>query len=302
VRQGIDVVVYERDRFPRDKVCGGFLSPGAVAALDRLGLLQAVRNAGGVEVRSAQILLLDRQISFPFHQSGLGISRRTLDDIVASEAPIEFTAVRSVARIEDGFRVSLDGREVLAKVVVDAAGKLSVFARRQTVDEFGVQFYEPRDRFDRIEFWFFRDGYGGSVAVEGGRSNACFLITKKNLPQYIHRPDCLVTGPMAYRSPSPDYINIGDAAGMIDPFCGEGMHHALDSARLAAESIALGLRSNWTYTRTRRHYAAARLMRWGPKRAIVRALRGFLPHRTHADWSAVGAAVIPRLLDQLWVK
>ena len=29
-RRGIDAVAFERDRFPREKVCGGFLSPGAV--------------------------------------------------------------------------------------------------------------------------------------------------------------------------------------------------------------------------------------------------------------------------------
>ena len=301
VRQGIDVIVFERDPFPRDKVCGGFLSPGAVAALDRLGVSQAVRNAGATDVRCAHVVLLDREISFPFRKSGLGISRRTLDSIVASDVPIEFAAVRAVARKEDAFQIRLDQSEVRAKVVVDAAGKLSRLGKRRTFDEFGVQFYESHSRPDRLDFWFFRDGYGGSVGVEGGRSNACFLVTKTSLPQYIHRADCLITGPMMYRSPSPDYISIGDAAGMIDPFCGEGMHHALDSARMAAESIALGLRSHWSYARTRRHYAAARLVRWGPKRALVRGLRAFLPHRRDVDWGAVGAAVIPRFLDQLWL-
>jgi len=43
-RQGIDAVAFDRDRFPRDKVCGGFLSPGAVDLLDELDVLEAVQN------------------------------------------------------------------------------------------------------------------------------------------------------------------------------------------------------------------------------------------------------------------
>ncbi|KKM12312.1 hypothetical protein SY88_03930 [Clostridiales bacterium PH28_bin88] len=37
---------------------------------------------------------------------------------------------------------------------------------------------------------------------------------------------------------------VGDAAGLVDPFSGEGIHHAVKSARLAAEVIASGLRQN----------------------------------------------------------
>jgi flavin-dependent dehydrogenase len=299
VRLGIDAVAFERDRFPREKVCGGFLSPGALAALGRLDLLASVRSAGAAEIRRARIVMMDRELAFPFPRPGLGISRRTLDSIVASGAPVEFAAVRAVARHESGFCIRVDGTEVLARVVVDAAGKLSRFSKRRTVGEFGVQFYEPDSQGDSLGFWFFQEGYGGAVTIEDGRSNACFLVAKTSLPRYIHRPGCLITGPLSYRSPSPDYISIGDAAGMIDPFCGEGIHHALDSARMAAESIALGLRSNWPYARIRRHYAAARLLRWGSKRVLVWTLRGFLPHRTSVNW-ATGMSLIPKLLDKLW--
>ena len=34
-RSGIDAVAFERDSFPREKVCGGFLSPGAVDLLQQ---------------------------------------------------------------------------------------------------------------------------------------------------------------------------------------------------------------------------------------------------------------------------
>ena len=54
-RLGIDAVAFERDRFPRAKVCGGFVSPGAVTCLDELGVLDEVQRAGAVEVRSSEM-------------------------------------------------------------------------------------------------------------------------------------------------------------------------------------------------------------------------------------------------------
>src|SRR3989442_7334128 len=53
-RLGIDAVALERDRFPRAKVCGGFVSPGAVECIARLGLLDSARQAGAVEGRAAR--------------------------------------------------------------------------------------------------------------------------------------------------------------------------------------------------------------------------------------------------------
>jgi flavin-dependent dehydrogenase len=283
VRCGVDAIAFERDRFPREKVCGGFLSPGAVDCLRELRLLDSIRQAGAVEVRSARVRLLDTELNLDFPQCGLGISRRTLDAVLASDIPVWWSAVRGVHREGDGFRVELNDRDVRAKVLVDATGKLSRFTRLQTVEEFGVQFYDSapqlKDQQNVLDFWVFEDGYGGAVGIEDGRRNACFLIRKEALPRYIRRPGCRVTGPLAYRSSSSDLIGVGDAAGMIDPFCGEGIHHALDSGLLAARAIDLGLRENWSYDRIRRHYASARRRRWAGKRALAQAFRKSLPHR-----------------------
>src|SRR5215471_389921 len=75
-RAGVDAVAIERDRFPREKVCGGFLSPGAVDILDELGLLNNLRAAGAVDVHSARLRSEGMDIDIPFRRTGLGISRR----------------------------------------------------------------------------------------------------------------------------------------------------------------------------------------------------------------------------------
>ena len=136
------------------------------------------------------------------------------------------------------------------------------------------------------------------MGIEGERSNACFLISREALPRYVSKAGCHVTGPVAYRSRHSEFITIGDAAGMIDPFCGEGMHHALDTGRLAAASVIRGLSGGWSYEEMRRHYEAERSHRWSRKRALARAVRFALQFprvrdvalRTHAAW----------FVDQFW--
>src|SRR5437879_10842127 len=81
-RLGVDAIAVERARFPRAKVCGGFVSPGAVKCLQRLGLLDEVRGAGAVEVTSARMRLQSMEVMFLFERPGLGISRSIVDDVI----------------------------------------------------------------------------------------------------------------------------------------------------------------------------------------------------------------------------
>jgi flavin-dependent dehydrogenase len=251
-------------RFPEKKCAGDFY---------RLGRW---RHAGAVEVRAAHVRFGDVDASFLLPRPGLGISRRVLDRVLADHPGVIRGNVRAVRRVAEGFCVQLEETEIAAKVVIDAAGKLSRFTPRVAADQFGVQFYEPETRGDVLDFWFFRDGYGGAVTVEQGRSNACFLISKDALPRYVNRPGCLVTGPVAYDRRVSDFMAIGDAAGMIDPFCGEGMRHALDTGRLAAVAVAEGLAAGAAYDAMRRRYERARSKRWAGKRRLGSVMRWML--------------------------
>jgi flavin-dependent dehydrogenase len=88
----------------------------------------------------------------------------------------------------------------------------------------------------------------------------------------------LVTGPLAYDRLPSDFIAIGDAAGMIDPFCGEGMRHALDTGICAARIIALGMRCRESYATMRALYEAHSAKRWRNKRVLGRFIRHMLQH------------------------
>jgi len=292
VRLGIDAIALERDRFPRRKVCGGFLSPGAVESLEQLELLEEVLNAGAVKVSSARVRAGATEVEIAFDRPALGISRNVLDDILARGARVQQgVPVRSVKRCNAGFDV--DGFR--CSVVIDASGKLGRFTKRQRVDEFGIQYSEAQSRGSVLDFSFFEDGYGGGVSVEGGRSNWCFLIKKAALPKYLDRPDCLVTGPLAYDRLPGEFIAIGDAAGMVDPFCGEGMRQAIESGVLAAGVVAAGIGRGATYEEMKYRYESEWTRRWGLRRAVGAGLRRL------QEYFGVGLRLAPAwALKRIW--
>jgi len=269
-RLGIDAIALERDRFPRRKVCGGFLSPGGVKGVAHLGLLNDVLNAGAVQVRSARVHVGGVEMEIPFERPGLGISRCALDEIFARGARVrQGHTVREVKRSNAGFAV--DGID--CSVVIDASGKLGRFTQRRRADEFGIQYTKPQARGSVLDFWFFDEGYGGGVSVEAGHANFCFLIKKDALPKYIERADCLVTGPLAYDKLPGEFIAIGDAAGMLDPFCGEGMRHAIETGVLAARVVAAGIRRRTTYEDMKWQYQSEWERGWTRRRALGAGIR-----------------------------
>jgi flavin-dependent dehydrogenase len=234
-----------------------------------------VLKAGAVEVKSARIRAGRTDVEIPLDRPGLGISRAALDAIFARESRVhEGWNVRDVRRV--GTRFHVDGIE--CSLLVDASGKLSRWTKRRGVEEFGIQYVEPQSRGSVLDFWFFEEGYGGGVTIEDGGSNFCFLIHKAALPKYIDRPGCLVTGPLAYDRLPGDFIAIGDAAGMLDPFCGEGMRHAMESGMLAARVIASGIRRKASYDEIKWQYESEWERRWTLKRALGAGLRRFRQH------------------------
>jgi flavin-dependent dehydrogenase len=294
-RLGIDALALDRDVFPRERVCGGFLSPNALDRLAELELLNTVRAAGAVEVDHARMATGDLECTIPFRRKGLGISRSTLDHILANAAQVQqATTVRNVS----GNAVETNRGSFTARVVIDAAGKLSRFTPRRKVPEFGVQYLESGSRGSSLDFWFFDDGYGGAVTVEGARSNFCFLIKKDALARYVSKANRLITGPLAYdRSPGWS-IAIGDAAGMIDPFCGEGMHHALDSGITAARIVARGLREKRSYAEMKQTYELEWARRWSAKRMLASMMRLGMRHPVAVR---LGLSLKPGwFLDHLW--
>lgn len=88
---GRSVLLCDRKPFPRDKLCGEFLSPEAKIYLHDLGmeerLRRAVRDLRVPEIRSVHLSIgRERSLTRSLPSPGLGLSRRVLDQLLVEEA------------------------------------------------------------------------------------------------------------------------------------------------------------------------------------------------------------------------
>lgn len=84
---GWPVLLLERDTFPRDKLCGEFLSGESRALLEQLGCLDAILARGATEIRKVKFVTIKgREVSVPLPVPALGISRRVLDEVLFHHA------------------------------------------------------------------------------------------------------------------------------------------------------------------------------------------------------------------------
>ncbi len=82
-------------------------------------------------------------------------------------------------------------------------------------------------------------------------------------------------GSRVERRAGPGWLVVGDAAGFLDPFTGEGLHRALVSARLAAEAIDAELRGKAPAGGLAAYDHAMR-ERFGAKDVVSRVVQAFL--------------------------
>ncbi len=128
------IVIVERGRYPREKICAGALGGRADKALAEIGVRVEVpgRIVRGVSVRSESGSLVARRDA----PIGRVVRRRDFDSALATQAKargvrfFEGVGVVSVDRHSEGVRVRLDdGRELRARAVVGADGVGSVVRR-----------------------------------------------------------------------------------------------------------------------------------------------------------------------------
>ena len=284
---GKRVLVLEKDRFPRPKVCGEFLSGDALASVERLGALAAIEAAGPETIRDGSVELANGR-SVPFHLPlpALGISRALLDDLLATRAREAGAHVRFSSRVvsvigsfERGFAVRHSGgdgddEEARARVVIGAWGRWDALDR-----ELDRRFL-ARPRFfgwsrdwvgrtgnlaGRVRLFLHPGGYCGLSRVENGEVNLAGVISEKarrtiggtweDVLAHVRASNLALDAELAPLEPGPrgflgtvpvvfaakppvenGMLMAGDAAGVIDPFSGQGQAAALACGILAGET------------------------------------------------------------------
>ena len=297
---GIDVLLVEKKRYPREKACGDGLTPRAVRQLVDMGFdfdRPDVHRVVGLRSYAGGVML---EMPWPEHSVypnwGATLRRSDLDGRVAGLAEVAgatvLQGVEAVAVVDDGELTAVELRRegeetevVCPDYVVVADGSLSRFGRqlgaqRRRDYPFGLAvrgYWESPNSTDGfIESQLdIRDGegrampgYGWVFPMGDGTVNigAGLVSTFKGwkeintsrildaylaeLPEHWQIADEPVARPIGGKLPmalsvgpksGSNWLLVGDAAGAVNPFNGEGIDYAYETGRLAAGTIAEAL-------------------------------------------------------------
>ena len=270
-RAGKRVLLLERGLYPRHKVCGEFISSEATQLL--LDLL--AEDAGPLLTRVSALgrsrLFIDgKKAILPVAPAALSLPRFMLDAALWRVAKAEGCDCREDITVEattsskDAFIVRSAQCEWTARKLVNASGRWSNLTRIPLPSN-GPRWLGVKAHFreanppDSVDLYFFDGGYCGVQTIGEGSVNACAMVRSdiaSTLDQVLAcHPELwrrsreweaisepVATAPLIFREPLPvaadGVLNVGDAAGFIDPFAGGGIAIALRSGEKAAVSSA----------------------------------------------------------------
>jgi len=302
------VLLLEKARFPREKVCGDGLTPRAVKSLVAMGV-DVGPGSGWLRNKGLRVIGAGMRLEMPWPELdsypgyGLVRSRSSLDETLARRAqaagakllegvtvtgPVLDDAGRIIgvtAQSDDPERTRGDSATYQARTVVAADGnssRLSVAMglRRRDDRPLGVAvrtyYRSPRHDDDYLESWLdlwdgdrLLPGYGWIFGMGDGTSNVGLGLLNtsdafgntdyrallkrwlRSMPEewgYVEEnrtePVRGAALPMGFNR-TPHYYRglllAGDAAGMVNPFNGEGIAYAMESGEILARTIAQAL-------------------------------------------------------------
>ena len=269
---GLHTLVLERERFPREKVCGDCLNPSCWPVLDRLALAPRVLDLAHSKLTSVEFIAIDGHkvivhlpAGDPPEAGEISVKRSFFDDLLLKRARElgaqvrEEITVTALAHEENWKIATATGESFHARTLIGADGRNSTVARlrnllpRPARERVALQAHIPlpRNFGSRIVLQFLREGYSGQAPVNETELNLCLVgrpPTISRLRQWAQRhfeipvdqPWRTIT-PLT-RAPVPcaheNLLFIGDAARVVEPFTGEGIYYALRSGELAAAAVA----------------------------------------------------------------
>jgi flavin-dependent dehydrogenase len=336
---GLNVLVVDKARFPRNKVCGGWITPAVVTALEidlkDYGARRTLQPIKGFRISS--IGEPETDVNYP-HIVSYGIRRSEFDDYLLRRCQAQVREGEPVASIERTSEGWLVNGNISARLLVGAGGNFCPVARSTgngTADdpvvaqeiEFAMspeQEAACKVQPETPELYFCEDlkGYGWCFRKGSFLNIGLGRMDQHNLPNHVAglleflRERGKVPFPVpqrmfghayllfgySHRKPVDDgLLLIGDAAGLAYSQSGEGIWPAVFSGLAAASAIRT---ASGDYSQARfRSYAAALAREFGNRSGRLQRLAQKVPAKLRnslARWLLTTEPFCRRIVVDNW--
>ena len=314
-RSGARVLVLERSRFPRHKVCGEFVSAeslGLLADLLASDFQHLISDAP--RISETRIFVDGATLRTGIDPPAASIARFDLDSALwetCIAAGIECRAETTVRSVEGvgPFHIGTDNEVFESKAMINGSGRWSSFtslgvrARNRKQKWIGIKahYHEPAASAS-VDLYFFDGGYCGVQPVGaagngfGTRINACAMVRAdvantmldvlsqhsvlfERSRSWTSFTEPVSTSPLVFHEPElaqNGMLQTGDAATFVDPFVGDGISLALRSGALAAECLHSFFRGESSLDQAAALYRSAYQERLSHVFMVSSMLRGLL--------------------------
>jgi flavin-dependent dehydrogenase len=272
-RAGVRVLLLERGRLPRQKVCGEFVSGEGIETLRQLDAELTEKLLAGAPRIAQSRLFVDAQcIEVPICPEAASITRYELDEALWMAAVSAGAEARQACEVENvraegPFEVGIRSAEGFAteivevRTVIDASGRWSKLRNtpsgtRKRYIGVKAHFRTAENGRPTVDLYFFEGGYCGVQPIGGGQVNACAMVRadiavslgdvlqlhpalRERSSSWEQIGDEVATSPLVFEKPRPvrrGMLCAGDAAGFVDPFVGDGITLALRGGQLAGQA------------------------------------------------------------------
>jgi flavin-dependent dehydrogenase len=207
-QKNFQVTLIEREKFPREKLCGEFISPECLPHFRELCVFDEMLSAGGDRISETHFFALSgKSIAVPtqwFDGAGaaLSLSRAEMDFRLlqrAREVGVEVIEEANVIGVEkqNDYVKALtirhkngEANEIFANLFIDATGRTRILSKlitknshdpktqnqKPTLIGFKAHLRNVHLNRGRCELYSFLGGYGGLSNIENGLANLCFLV------------------------------------------------------------------------------------------------------------------------------
>lgn len=264
LKQGLDCVIVDKCKFPREKLCGGLITEEGVNEIRELGV--STNNEMFFTPEKVRFFNKDKVIlEFENHNDVYVVNRSKFDNYMLNEYISRggtFIEGEKLVLIDKQTAIFDSGMEIKFEYLIGADGAHSIV--RKKINKKGVSLalcLENTTNKDRtynginVFFNIAQTGFCWSfenndyIAIGIGNLYKNNFFTIKDKYESICSINNIVTDSkirgafVPYARPAKTFVEdnillIGDAGGFVDPILGEGIKYALITGRYAIEAIA----------------------------------------------------------------